>query len=799
MSLRRRVFLRTYALLAVLTVALCATMSVSVIVEGRTDQKQDTTCTALAMVESVARHILWDDRIGMKSLLDETIANCPVVQYAFVERGKTPYAHTMQEGVPKGLLGLHGDLTDVAIVEIHNLGGDVIYDIGVPVKQAGATIHLGLSRAAIDAKSRGTLLGIGAICLAILALSFALAAGAASRVTREVDAMTDALRLEESRLQALLKLNQMTSSSLPEITYFALEEAIRLTSSTIGYVAFLNEDETLMTIQRWSESVMRKCAVVDKPMVYPVEKTGLWGEVVRQRRPVVTNDYAAPNPLKKGCPEGHVKIVRHMNVPVFDGDRIVVVAGVGNKGTNYDDADVRQLTLLIQGMWRLIQSQEASESLRKARDQLEVRVQERTAELAVTNQELMQRSEELQIALAAAENANRAKSEFLANMSHEIRTPMTAILGFAEVVLRSSTENRTVESTNVIKRNGMHLLNIINDILDLSRIEAGKHTIDVSACSPRDIVTEVISMMKVRADAKGLPLTLEVQGRIPETIRTDMSRVRQILINLIGNAIKFTEVGSVRVVAQLDAKSDDEPRMRFDVIDTGIGLSEDQIGVLFQPFSQADASTTRRFGGTGLGLAISKRLVGMLGGKISVSSIFGVGTTFSFTIATGPLDGVRLIGEPSMAADAQVVAVGGQPVLQCRVLLADDIPDNRLLIELLLREAGAEVVMADNGRIAFDLALAAQQQGNAFDVILMDIQMPVMDGYQATRRLRIAGYRRPIIALTAFAMTEDRHKCLNAGFDDYLSKPVDREKLIGMLETYVVSDRRLDEFAQAVP
>ena len=798
MNLRRRIFLRTYALLAVLTVALCATMSASLIVHGRVNEKLDATRTALAIVDSVTKCMLWDDRVGLKSLLDEITRTSPSIEYAFVERQNRPYAHTMKEGVPNGLLGLHGDLAEAAIVEVRDGSGEVIYDVGVPVKHAGAVIRLGLSRQVIDAQSRDALLAIAAICLTVVVLSFFVAAATAARVTHEVDAMTDTLRLDESRLQALSKLNQMTSDSLPEITHFALEEAIRLTKSTIGYLAFISEDETLMTIDRWSKSVMQECAVVDRPMVYSVASAGLWGEAVRQRRPVVTNDYAAPNPRKKGCPKGHVKVVRHMNVPVFEGERIVVVAGVGNKDQDYDDSDVRQLTLLMQGMWRLIQSREAAESLRKAHAELEVRVRERTAELGITNQELTQRSGELQLALAAAETANRAKSEFLANMSHEIRTPMTAILGFADVLLRSATETQTVDFAKIIKRNGEHLLNIINDILDLSRIEAGKQAIELHVCSPRDIAAEVVSTMKVRADAKGIPLTLEIKGEIPESIRTDLSHLRQILINLVGNAIKFTETGSVRVVVQLDRKADERPKVRFDVIDTGIGLSDEQIGVLFRPFSQADASTTRRFGGTGLGLAISKRLAGMLGGRITVASVLGKGSTFGLTVATGPLGGVGLVGDPSKEADAHSDAREDRRVVPCRILLAEDLPDNRSLIGCLLHDAATEVSMAENGQIALEMALAAQQQGNPFDVILMDIQMPVMDGHEATRRLRAGGYKGPIIALTAFAMSEDCQKCIDAGCNDYLSKPIDPEKLIGLVEAHLSGDRHRGEVAQGV-
>jgi PAS domain S-box-containing protein len=383
----------------------------------------------------------------------------------------------------------------------------------------------------------------------------------------------------------------------------------------------------------------------------------------------------------------------------------------------------------------------------------------------------------------AAESATRAKSEFLANMSHEIRTPMTAIVGYADILAEGLENPEHLEAVNTIRRNGAYLLEIINGILDLSKIEAGKLQVERIACAPGTVLAEAASLMRVRADAKGLALKLEYAGACPETISTDPARLRQILINLIGNAIKFTTAGEVRVVVRLVDGDSSQPRLACDIVDTGIGMTSEQVERLFQPFSQADGSTSRKFGGTGLGLVISKRLAEMLGGDIRVTSAPGQGSTFTLTVDTGPLSGVALLAQPgeAVAAPSPVPPRGPRPSLKCRILLAEDGPDNQRLIAFLLKKAGAEVALAENGQIACDKALAARDRDTPFDVILMDMQMPVMDGYEAARRLREKGYSGPIVALTAHAMADDRQRCLEAGCNDYATKPIDRDQLIGMM------------------
>ncbi|MEE8451917.1 MAG: ATP-binding protein, partial [Thermoguttaceae bacterium] len=404
---------------------------------------------------------------------------------------------------------------------------------------------------------------------------------------------------------------------------------------------------------------------------------------------------------------------------------------------------------------------------------------------------LEQFNQALEEANWAAKAASQAKSDFLANMSHEIRTPMTAILGFVDVLLENLKAEQDIGAAETIKRNGKYLLQLINDILDLSKIEAGKLSVERVACSPVDVVADVASLMRVRAEAAGLPIEVQYVGSIPESIHCDPTRLRQILINLLGNAIKFTETGSVRLVTRLVRSDERPPLLQFDIIDTGIGMTQDQTAKLFRPFSQVDASMVSKVGGTGLGLAISRRLARMLDGDVTVTSKPAVGSTFTVTIATGPLEAVQLIENPTEVIRDRKPREKKTPdptiSLPCRVLLAEDGPDNQRLIKHLLNKAGVSVVIAQNGQLALDCATSASRDGAPFNVILMDMQMPVMSGYEATQRLRQDGYEGPIIALTANAMAGDQERCLEAGCDEYATKPIDRSHLLGLIAKYMQS------------
>jgi PAS domain S-box-containing protein len=576
--------------------------------------------------------------------------------------------------------------------------------------------------------------------------------------------VTDRKRTETIMQKRFELMEYSAKHSLNELMLRTVDEVSELTSSTIGFFNFMEDDQFNLSTQTWSTNALHLFRVSPDDGVHrSPDQAGVWAEAVRQRRPLIHNDYETLA-NRKGLPQGHVPIVRQIVIPIIRNERIMAVLGIANKPQNYTSDDLEIAARLADYAWDITERKQMEVALEIERNQLVERVEERTADLSRANSNLAR--------------ALRVKDEFLANMSHELRTPLNAILGLSESLgeqIAGPLNEKQQKYISTISESGHHLLSLINDILDLAKIEAGQITLEINKVDLHSVCQASLRMIRQLAQKKNQAVSLEIDSGVG-LMWADERRLKQMIVNLLGNAVKFTpENGKLG----LEVRGDEEAnQIAITVWDNGIGIKQDDLTRLFQPFVQLDSGLAREASGTGLGLALVAQMARLHGGSVNATSEAGNGSRFTIilpwepALAMDPVSRMRITGK--------FRAIQFDEKNKPTILLVEDTKEVVMMLKDYLELAGYKVFTAQDG-----IDGIVQARHVKPDLILMDVQMPHMDGFETTRKLRSDPSFRytPIIALTALAMPHDRERCLEAGMDEYISKPVNLKALLRIIQS----------------
>jgi PAS domain S-box-containing protein len=573
---------------------------------------------------------------------------------------------------------------------------------------------------------------------------------------------------DEILMQKRFELIEFSSHhSSKEVLQRVVDEISELTESNIGFLHFIKDDEATSDLETWStETLQDFCHVEDEEMLYTSDQAGVWADAIRQRRSLILNDYESLT-SKKGIPESYAKVTREMAIPLIRNENIVAIIGVGNKAQEYTPHDLEITERFADYAWDIIERRQMETALADERNQLARRVEERTADLSRANSNLAR--------------ALRVKDEFLANMSHELRTPLNAILGLSESLgeqVAGPLNEKQQKYLNTINESGHHLLSLINDILDLAKIEAGQITLDINKVDVNAVCQASLRMIKQLAQKKDQEVLFDIDSDIG-LMWADERRLKQMIVNLLSNAVKFTpEAGKFGLEVHGDQAGN---RIMITVWDKGIGITNQDLERLFQPFVQLDAGLAREATGTGLGLALVAQMARLHGGSVNVESQVGEGSRFT----------IQLPWEPALAADVSTRlrntgkfrAIDLNEKNKPTLLIIEDTREVVMMLVDYLEMSGFKMATAQDGSDGIQQAKLAHP-----DLILMDVMMPGMDGFETTRKLRMDPQFKdtPIIGLTALAMPSDRQRCLDAGMDEYISKPVNLKALVKLIRSILL-------------